>query len=165
MHVGGESDVRGLYCAMAVASLTRILDAQLAGDATAHWALRCQTYEGGFSGEPGNEAHGGYTYCAVAALRLIDKHRLIDTDRLLYWLARRQMPYEGGFQGRTNKLVDGCYSFWQAGCFPIVMETLTSEDRTLAGTTCALNATALREYILYCCQDADKGGLLDKPGK
>lgn len=20
---------------------------------------------------------------------------------------------EGGFQGRTNKLVDGCYSFWQ----------------------------------------------------
>jgi protein farnesyltransferase subunit beta len=24
----------------------------------------------------------------------------------------RQMPVEGGFQGRANKLVDGCYSFW-----------------------------------------------------
>lgn len=30
------------------------------------------------------------------------------------------MRYEGGFQGRTNKLVDGCYSFWQAGAIPIV---------------------------------------------
>ena len=25
------------------------------------------------------------------------------------------MRWEGGFQGRTNKLVDGCYSFWQGG--------------------------------------------------
>ena len=23
------------------------------------------------------------------------------------------MRLEGGFQGRTNKLVDSCYSFWQ----------------------------------------------------
>lgn len=28
------------------------------------------------------------------------------------------MKLEGGFQGRTNKLVDGCYSFWQGGSFP-----------------------------------------------
>ena len=26
---------------------------------------------------------------------------------------RRQVRLEGGFQGRTNKLVDSCYSFWQ----------------------------------------------------
>lgn len=25
----------------------------------------------------------------------------------------RQAGLECGFQGRTNKLVDGCYSFWQ----------------------------------------------------
>ncbi len=24
-----------------------------------------------------------------------------------------QGSFEGGFMGRTNKLVDGCYSFWQ----------------------------------------------------
>lgn len=23
-------------------------------------------------------------------------------------------------QGRTNKLVDGCYSFWQGGVFPLI---------------------------------------------
>ena len=27
---------------------------------------------------------------------------------------------EGGFMGRTNKLVDGCYSFWQGGLFPLL---------------------------------------------
>lgn len=27
------------------------------------------------------------------------------------------MRYEGGFQGRINKLVDGCYLFWQGGVF------------------------------------------------
>ena len=30
------------------------------------------------------------------------------------------MALEGGFQGRTNKLVDGCYSFWGAGSFPLL---------------------------------------------
>ena len=27
-------------------------------------------------------------------------------------------------QGRTNKLVDGCYSFWQGGLFPVIAHTL-----------------------------------------
>jgi len=27
---------------------------------------------------------------------------------------------EGGFNGRTNKLADGCYSFWQGGLFSIL---------------------------------------------
>ena len=35
------------------------------------------------------------------------------------WLGRRQLPYEGGFSGRSNKLVDGCYSFWQGGATSI----------------------------------------------
>lgn len=26
----------------------------------------------------------------------------------------------GGFKGRTNKLVDGCYSWWVGGLFPIL---------------------------------------------
>ena len=32
------------------------------------------------------------------------------------------MKYSGGFQGRTNKLVDGCYSFWVGACFGILQE-------------------------------------------
>ena len=37
------------------------------------------------------------------------------------------MKYEGGFQGRTNKLVDGCYSFWQGGVFPLIHMILSME--------------------------------------
>jgi protein farnesyltransferase subunit beta len=36
------------------------------------------------------------------------------------WLLKRQMKLEGGFQGRTNKLVDSCYSFWQGAAIAIV---------------------------------------------
>jgi len=34
---------------------------------------------------------------------------------------------EGGFNGRTNKLVDGCYSFWQGGVFPILQQVMQQE--------------------------------------
>jgi prenyltransferase beta subunit len=36
------------------------------------------------------------------------------------WMVSRQMTLEGGFHGRTNKLVDSCYAFWQAGTFPLL---------------------------------------------
>jgi protein farnesyltransferase subunit beta len=38
------------------------------------------------------------------------------------------MQFEGGFQGRTNKLVDCCYSFWQGAMFPILHSVLANED-------------------------------------
>ena len=31
-------------------------------------------------------------------------------------------------KGRTNKLVDGCYSFWQGGIFPLMYKTLLKES-------------------------------------
>lgn len=72
------------------------------------------------------------------------------------------MGLEGGFQGRTNKLVDGCYSFWGAGDFPLIRAELS---RSLGGEHDYLfDREALQEYILLCCQ-SDYGGLLDKPGK
>ena len=65
---------------------------------TDEWLLRCQTYEGGFGGTPGMEAHGGYTFCGFAALMLMGKEKLCDIDGLLSWAANRQMKLEGGFQ-------------------------------------------------------------------
>jgi len=47
---------------------------------------RCQTYEGGFGGIPGMEAHGGYAFCALAALVLIDRVHLCDIKGLLVCL-------------------------------------------------------------------------------
>lgn len=53
---------------------------------------------------------GGSTYCAVAALWLMDELKNINDKQLLIeWLLRRQGQ---GFHGRVNKPDDTCYAFW-----------------------------------------------------
>ncbi|KAG2493909.1 hypothetical protein HYH03_007845 [Edaphochlamys debaryana] len=129
VHDGGEGDLRACYTAMAVAHMLG-MDADkpelLRRSGLAGYVRACQTYEGGLGGEPGNEAHGGYTFCGVAALALAGGPELLasalDLSRLLHWLVHRQGAMEGGFNGRTNKLVDGCYSFWQGGVFPLLAQ-------------------------------------------
>ncbi|KAK6108752.1 Prenyltransferase and squalene oxidase repeat family protein [Brugia pahangi] len=161
LHIGGEADMRGSYCALAVASITNILDDQLRKDADS-WVISCQTYEGGFGGERCCEAHGGYTFCGVAALMLLGKSALIHASSLYRWLANKQMKFEGGFQGRTNKLVDGCYSFWLAAVFPILEVAQLAMGNKISSS---FDGKALQEYILVACQDVENGGLRDKPDK
>ena len=165
MHVDGEVDIRGVYCALSAARLLNIYSDSLFQN-TEHWLLRCQTYEGGFGGVPGMEAHGGYSFCGLAALILLGKEKLCDLDTLTLWAASRQMRCEGGFQGRTNKLVDGCYSFWQGGMFPLIhrMISTTEEASSLTSDSWLCDGAALQQYLLVCCQDV-RGGLVDKPGK
>lgn len=162
MHVGGEVDIRGVYCALSAAILTNTYSPELFKKTT-QWILKCQTYEGGFGGVPGMEAHGGYSFCGLAALMLLGKGQLCNIDNLLKWTANRQMKVEGGFQGRTNKLVDGCYSFWQGGIFPLLQQLL-KDEQALAKESWLFDTRALQEYLLVCCQDP-RGGLVDKPGK
>lgn len=128
LHRGGEQDIRGAYCAVSVAKMTNTYTDKLF-DNTAEWIVSCQTYEGGFAGCPGMEAHGGYAYCGIAALALLNRTTLCDIDALLRWSVNRQMSVEGGFQGRTNKLVDGCYSFWQGAVFPIISAILSQGNK------------------------------------
>jgi prenyltransferase beta subunit len=54
----------------------------------------------------------------------------LDVRGLLRWSASMQaMPIEGGgFRGRTNKLVDGCYSWWCGGLFPVIDGLLEEES-------------------------------------
>lgn len=164
MHVGGEVDVRSAYCAASVASLTNIITPKLFEDTT-NWILSCQNWEGGLSGVPGLEAHGGYTFCGTAALVILGKEHMLDLKALLRWVVSRQMRFEGGFQGRCNKLVDGCYSFWQAGLLPLLHRALFKEGESeLSRQRWMFEQQALQEYILLCCQNPT-GGLLDKPGK
>lgn len=33
-----------------------------------------------------------------------------------------QASFEGGFAGRTNKLVDGCYAYWQGAILPLLAQ-------------------------------------------
>jgi protein farnesyltransferase subunit beta len=113
----------------------------------------------------------------------------LDVPRLIAWLSSRQYAPEGGFSGRTNKLVDGCYSHWVGACFPLIEACLNSGGSSGGSVaadgpaTAAATATktnhklppaeetlfsreGLIRYILCCCQDQTKrGGLRDKPGK
>lgn len=163
MHVDGEVDIRGVYCTIAVAKLTNVYTPEMF-KGTETWVAKCQTWEGGFGGCPGMEAHGGYAYCGLAALVLLGKTNLFHLKSLLRWIVNRQMQLEGGFQGRTNKLVDGCYSFWQGGAFPLIHAILSKEKDVFNSNYWLFNQEALQEYLLICCQHP-YGGLLDKPKK
>lgn len=103
------------------------------------------------------------------------------------------MRLEGGFQGRTNKLVDACYSFWQGGACAILdvlkkdrgdvvtdvtnvgnVEVECLDDSVEVGSSIlaptsasgqqCYNQFALQRYLLHCSQQID-GGMRDKPSK
>ncbi|KAA8548094.1 hypothetical protein F0562_004645 [Nyssa sinensis] len=134
MHDGGEIDVRACYTAISVASVLNILDFELVKN-VGNYILSCQTYEGGIAGEPGCEAHGGYTFCGLATMILINEVNRLDLASLIDWVVFRQ-GVECGFQGRINKLVDGCYSFWQGGVLALIqrLHLIADEQLVLSNT-------------------------------
>lgn len=165
MHLDGEADVRATYCAMAVARLLQI-DTLAVLNKVESYLQHCQSFEGGFGGSPGAEAHGGYTYCGAAAAGIIRVLGSLDTNGLLEWVARRQMAVEGGFSGRTNKLVDACYAFWQGAVPVITHEYLKGHSENGSEGSWGFDQVGLQRYLLLCCQNPRGwGGLIDKPGK
>merc|ERR1711865_612315 len=77
------------------------------------------------------------------------------------------MGLEGGFAGRTNKLVDSCYSFWQGALFPLIHEAFRQKGETgvfLPDSHLWFLPSPLQVYVLLACQHPS-GGLRDKPGK
>ncbi|CAG8735421.1 26149_t:CDS:10 [Dentiscutata erythropus] len=134
--------------------------------------IRCQAFDGGIGGEPGLEAHGGYAFCGLAAMEILGKTDLLDIPSLFRWASSLQMKLEGGFQGRPNKLVDGCYSFWVGALFPVLEAIMTRQQLKKNDANCKeldeyiaqplFDREALQEYLLIACQN-HKGGLIDKP--
>ncbi|KAF7328986.1 Protein farnesyltransferase subunit beta [Mycena venus] len=209
-----EVDVRGIYCLLVTATLLDIITSELV-EGTASFIASLQTYEGGFSSAsqpyytpsssaggpsilletprpPLGEAHGGYTFCALASWVMLlpflpssssASQPKINKNSLLRWLVQMQgVPAElGGFKGRTNKLVDGCYSWWVGGAFAL-LESIGINPAAVvpgAGAPTAekqdgddwddiddslMNRKALQEYILFAGQHP-AGGLRDKPPK
>lgn len=208
----------GTYCLLVVATVLDILTPELLHNIDKH-LVGCQTYEGGFASDKWTfggattgpsasfaEAHGGYTSCALLAHFLLTSVQpaseplpsldpgfpaSIDVDSAVRWSALMQgNSYElGGFRGRSNKLVDGCYSWWVGGGFPVLEELVRkgNENKSevesdvkvtvldgddgdwvdVAGSHGLFNRVALQEYVLLAGQnEAGKGGgLRDKPGK
>lgn len=118
--LGGESDMRLVYCAAAV---SKLLDdwSGMDKDKCASFIKNSLSYEGAFAQCPGAEAHGGSTYCALATLKLMNKLNETlscqEIDRLIRWCVNR---LESGFSGRPNKDQDTCYSFWIGACLVIL---------------------------------------------
>lgn len=112
--VGSESDMRFVFCAVAICHI-------LGDDTAIDWTRLARfirgslSFDGGIGQSPGDESHGGSTYCAVAALSLAN--RLWDgsvlstkeVDRLVKWAVWKQ---DRGFHGRAHKPDDSCYAFW-----------------------------------------------------
>lgn len=74
IHVNGELDIRGVYCSLVVSDILGLLpDNQLLIGGCGDFLLSCQTYEGGFSCSPFGEAHGGYTFCALASFCILSQ--------------------------------------------------------------------------------------------
>lgn len=98
---------------------------------------------------PFGEAHGGFTFCGFASLVILDETHKLNLDRLMDWLANRQLIEEGGFNGRINKLVDSCYNFWQGACFELFDIAMQGKGN-VAGEW-LYNQEALQAYTIICC--------------
>ncbi|KAI1078033.1 prenyltransferase and squalene oxidase [Whalleya microplaca] len=193
MTIGGEVDVRGAYCAAVIITLLN-LPLDLSPDSPAWTASRpdlftglaeyvrqCQTFEGGISCKPDAEAHGAYAFCALGCLAILDApHRIftryLDVPRLISWLSSRQYAPEGGLGGRTNKVVDGCYSHWVGGCWPLIEASIfgpadlppskNTSEKLYTEPYDLYSRDGLIRYILCCGQDQSKrGGMRDKPSR
>ncbi|KAK1921276.1 terpenoid cyclases/protein prenyltransferase alpha-alpha toroid [Papiliotrema laurentii] len=129
-----QSDLRMTYCASVIADITGV---SFDRDSARGMIARCRTWEGAFASRPGViEAQGGTSYCAIAALSLLDGGRHTNpADRLstIRWLTQRQ---SGGFQGRPGKLEDVCYSFWCGAALSIL------------GQANVINRSADTEFLL-----------------
>ena len=88
------------------------------------------------------------THC-VHPTRLCS-HPQCDAGILGWWLSERQTP-TGGLNGRPEKKPDVCYSWWVLSAL-CIMQRLSWID-----------GAQLAEFVLQC-QDAEDGGMSDRPG-
>lgn len=71
MHEEGECDLRAIFIVTLITKALRLPEDILEG--VAETVLLSQSHEGGISNVVGGEAHGGFTFCGVAALALLDR--------------------------------------------------------------------------------------------
>ncbi|XP_013385112.1 geranylgeranyl transferase type-1 subunit beta [Lingula anatina] len=109
---GSENDMRFVFCASCISYMMDDWSG-MDQEKAVEYIKKSYSYEGGLSQGPHLEAHGGSTFCAIASLVLMNRLHSTFTpsqiEKLKRWCIFRQ---QSGFQGRPNKPVDTCYSFW-----------------------------------------------------
>ena len=180
-----ESDLRCTLAALGLHHLTCDPEPEIDLEAAVAYVVDCQRYDGGFAQVPGAESHAGSTFCALASLSLVGRLDLVrDRAGLLRWLCQRLVGPDReaededeamGYQGRTNKLRDACYSFWIGASLQVGSRGSFGRRRLLTcplvqmiepGLSTSINDQALD--FLKLCQDPNVGGYgktpLDYPG-
>lgn len=64
------------------------------------------------------------------------------------WTVNRQLSFEGGFNGRSNKLVDACYSYWVGALFPLLHYLLDPSGSLSSASASASASSPLRPHTL-----------------
>ncbi|KAM0716692.1 hypothetical protein Q7P37_008137 [Cladosporium fusiforme] len=179
MAENAETDIRGAYCAFIMITVLNLPMELPPSSPARHAGLKTfdeglgehirslQTYEGGIGATPGSEAHGAYAFLAMGCLSMIDAPHIvipkyIDTSTLLRWMVHQQTQPEGGYAGRTNKLVDACYSQWIGGTWALLQASFGPGAQEASENV--WNKQGLVHYLLTCSQQpGKKGGMRDKP--
>ena len=108
-HLPFWFDMRGIYCLCVCLLLTGQLEAvsDIHRSCLIDYIYRSQAILGGFGARPHSEAHGGYTFCAIATLQIL-KASVPNSGRLSVWLSKRLAE----MNGRLGKPRDSCYLWW-----------------------------------------------------
>lgn len=138
----GETDLRICYMAVGIRRILnynkvpieqRKYDIDEKG--VIDYILKRLNYDGGFSCLESSESHLGYTFCAIATLKLLNfDFNTINTNNTKDWIVHRQINYPealydetavnhqefGAFNGRENKPGDACYSWWSLGSLDLI---------------------------------------------
>lgn len=143
-----EQDMRFLYCACSISYLLNDWSG-INVDRAVEYIQSCRAYDGGIALVPGQEGHGGSTFCGLAALVLMGRLDTLERkEELIHWCVHRQVQ---GMQGRPNKVEDTCYSYWIGGSLKLL------------GHDHLLEHAPLQTFILSC-QSPQMGGFAKTPG-
>ena len=107
-------DMRSMYCLLGILKLSNRMNkvSREIREWLIEWICDSQSVLGGFGANPKAEAHGGYTFCAVSSLLILEQPNIPRKDLLMAWCQSRLGPR---FNGRPSKPSDSCYIWWICG--------------------------------------------------
>jgi hypothetical protein len=143
-------DMRGVYCLVCLMSMSGSVEnlSSQQRDFLIDYIYRSQAILGGFGSGPDAEAHGGYTFCSIASLKLMDAP-VPRLNRLTRWLEARLMD----MNGRVGKPRDSCYLWW------IGASLVNIGRRDLFD----LHRERMSEFITLNCACPETGGISKFP--
>lgn len=162
----GEQDTRFLYGAFNALSLLGLLSLVDVSKAVGY-VKKCENFDGAYGIRPGAESHAGQVFTCVGALAIAGRLDLVNQDRLGGWLSERQLE-NGGLNGRPEKLVDSCYSWWVGASLAMIDRLHWIDGDKLAAFVLKCQVSPIDtapslDILIMVTQDPEAGGFGDRP--